>query len=204
MKMKWFGLSVLALLLAPSMASAYDVEPPQYEIGEWWVWVNENGEEAMSQTVLGEEPDSYIFDLQIDLEGELQHFWTMMRKDNAGVSRVWGTFIEPLDAILDPPFSLFPLQEHQEATLMLNVYAPIRIDVLLTFRSEIVGVEEITVPAGTFETYHLAQEYDVIYGITYIDIWYSPEVRQYIKISVRQTPFVGDLFFELSDYELLA
>ena len=200
---KWFGVGVLALLLAPSLASgAAEIEPPQYEIGEWWVWVDANGEETMTQTVLGEEPDYYIFEVNVDVQGP-QHFWVMMEKENAGVSRVWGTFLEQIDVILDPPFSLFPLQEYQEEELMLYVYSPMRIDVLLTFRSELMGVEEITVPAGTFETYHLSQEYDVIYGITYIDIWYSPEVRQYIRISLRQTPFIGDLFFELTDYELL-
>jgi hypothetical protein len=200
---KWFGLGVLAILLVPSMASgAYQIQPPQYEVGEWWEWVDENGVESMTQTVLGEEPDYYIFDIQVDVQGP-QHFWAILEKENAGVSRVWGTFIEQLDVILDPPFSLFPLREYQEGELMFHVYSPMRIDVLLTFRSEIVGVEEITVPAGTYETYHMSQEYDVIYGITYIDIWYSPEVRQYIKIDIRQMPFVGDLFFELSDYELL-
>jgi len=202
MKLSWFVLCELAILLASVMAGGMvgidEIEPPQYMVGESWVW---NGGE-MVQTVIGEEPDHYVFDVQIDIQGH-QQFWVMMNKENAGVERLWGTFIEPIDVVLDPPFTLFPLLEHREGTLIFYVYAPMRIDALLTFQSDLVGVEEITVPAGTFETYHMSQAYEVMYGTAFIDLWFSPEVRQYIKIDIRQMPFVGDLYYELTSCDLL-
>jgi len=74
----------------------------------------------------------------------------------------------------------------------------------LNYTSELVGIEEITVPAGTFTCYHLTQEYEVIYGTVTADIWYSPEIRMYPKIDAKNLPFgLGDIVFEMASIQAL-
>ncbi len=199
MSVKWSGFGVLALLLMPAMASGiYELDPPQYVIGERWEW--NDGE--MVQSILKEEPDYYVVGIQVDIQGP-QHFWALVRKENAGVEKVWGRFLANIEVSLKPPLSPFPLEEYDEGTRVIHITKPLRMDRGMDYVSELLGIEEITVPAGTFETYHMKQSYDITYGATCIDIWYSPEVRQYVRILVSNMPFVGDLFFELTDYELL-
>ena len=127
----------------------------------------------------------------------------LMRKEHAGIERVWGKLLVNVDAVLDPPFSLFPLQEYDKRKIILHVYKPFRMTQKMDYVSELIGVEEITTPAGTYEAYHLKQTYKTIYGTARIEIWYSPEVRQYVRIEIENLPFVGDLHCQLTDFELL-
>ena len=68
-----------------------------------------------------------------------------------------------------------------------------------TYAWEVVGTEQVTVPAGSFDTYKIVSR-NVKTGRQLYEMWYAPAVKQWVKI--HEWTEAGERRRELTAYSL--
>jgi hypothetical protein len=196
----------LALLMAAGDADAQNTERPDLHGGDRWSWQHTNG--------LVDERDYTTIEDVIDVtDSEIRTRERIKGKPGSAVAvftREWNP-IDVVAARYDPLLRelSFPLSvgKKWDATADKMLFSNGKHG-KFQIEGRVVGMEKVTVPAGTFDAYkielHLdatATDEDANIGNTVESIWYAPAVKRYVKL---ENTFTRDGRVRSKDvYELL-
>jgi hypothetical protein len=202
------GLSVFAA--TTFAADALTGDKPEVNVGDRWIWQHTNG--------LSNEKDfTQIENVVAVTDAEIRTQIKVKGKANTAIAtytREWN----PVDVVVakyDPYLKEFefPLQVGKKwkssADKMLFSNGK---HGKFYLKSEVVALEKITVPAGTFDAYKITvaldatgTDEDANIGHTIETYWYAPSVNRYVK-SINEFSRDGRVrsqdIYELLDYSL--
>lgn len=171
---KMMILGCLILFLAPMVWAQEKIEtPPEWKIGDRWVYQNQDGRIFTNRVIRLEEVNRvshYVVQRgvnEIYFTKEIHHHFTKRAPGNGKVIFKW-----------EPPLPLFswPLEVGKKWKEKLKLHLLEKGDKWSVRReSKIIGIEEIEVPAGKFRTFHIYTTETVEMMVDF-HRWYSPEV----------------------------
>ena len=190
------GLGIMLLMVGTLSTSAgaqntLDVSTaPVWALNDTWTF--RIGTTTRTHTVTGVREDGYTLTLKTSSGGT--------SNEHVGRDLVWGSLWRPKWPLTDGL-----LWTYSYSTSPTGSYGATRNDYTNTFK--VLGVESVTVPAGTFQAVHIHGQQCITSAPKQpcgdFNAWYAPQVKWFIK-----NTFVGSLWSnvpqpqELISYEL--
>jgi hypothetical protein len=174
------------LVLAAAGAHAGNVDRPDVHVGDFWSWQHTNG--------LANEKDYTTIEDVLDVsDTEIKTRERVKGRPNSSIAaftREWN----PADVVyarFDPFLRelAFPLQigKKWDASADKTLFSNGKHGKFF-LKGEVVALEKVTVPAGTFDAYKITLHIDATttdedanIGNTVETIWYAPSVKRYVK-----------------------
>jgi hypothetical protein len=203
--MKKMILLALIVLLIPVILYGQDkVEAPVWNVGDKWTWKRVDGATLYSEVVnvkddlyllkMGKDPDLYGYDKKT------MNVKYLIKEGGRQEKAVFAW-----RSVLD--FPMFVGKKWSNITYG----KPARGQYEVTYTNEfnIEGVEDITIPAGTFKCYKIRLKQtnmSVRHESGWVLYWYSPEVKIWIKREAEYTSYWLNVYWtqkaDLTSYKL--
>ncbi len=210
--MRMGAMLVTLLCTVPCLAqSLVRAERPEVKLGDRFVYRetdNLTGEQReTSMQVTAVTPDRIVVDMGRSTSGS----WTFTRDWNL-VERKTG---DAVASVVTPywPYFQFPLEvgKRWDIPFENEVMRPGKRHAKWQWKAHVVGVETVTVPAGTFQTFKIEAEGTFTThagsrswtGSHKDTLWYAPEVKRPVKREFRQSA-PGNNSYEQLTNELLS
>lgn len=177
---------VAAMMMLAVGAFAESVDKPDVHIGDRWAWQHING--------LANERDFTQIEDVVDIsDNEIRTRVRIKGKPGGGIAtftREWNP-IDVVSARYDPYLKdfAFPLQigKKWDSSADKMLFSNGKHGKFFS-KSEVVAMEKVTVPAGTFDAYKInvsidaaGTDEDANAGHTVETYWYAPTVKRYVK-----------------------
>jgi len=196
--MKKILLSLLVLFIPAILYGQDKVEAPVWSVGDKWTWKTASGATLHSQVVDVKE-DLYVLRMQKDPDLYGYDKKTMnvklLTKEGGGQFN----FDKPWRKVLD-----FPMFVGKKWTDTIDEVAKRQLirrraaGITFMYEFSIEKFEEITISAGTFKCYKIRLNETNITSTKskWVDYWYSPEVKNWIKRELENPPSRAHLWAE--------
>jgi hypothetical protein len=184
------GALVLSLLLIPSVISATDQEL-RWRIGSEFTYVNIIEDQETESIMTVQKPEDVeghlCWKVEVSYQDDIAYTW--YDKDSMGVWKTSSKFMGmAMDSIWGPQpgNKILPIGDRSYDTKVKVEIGGEQIgEYVVHFEIVNRGLEEITVPAGTFSAYHLVIEQTAdVEGqptTSIMEFWYSTEVSNMVK-----------------------